>query len=83
MIITPTEDRAGLLFEILSVFEIKGINLTKIESMPTGNKMNDYIFYIDIDGALAEQRVQDAIMFLRTFVTVDVFGSYNIEEIRS
>ena len=83
MIITPTEDRAGLLFEILSVFEIKGINLTKIESMPTGNKMNDYIFYIDIDGALAEQRVQDAIMFLRTFVSVDVFGSYNIEEIRS
>ncbi|MFA5986196.1 MAG: prephenate dehydratase domain-containing protein [Parcubacteria group bacterium] len=81
MIITPTEDRAGLLFEILSVFEIKGINLTKIESMPTGNKMNDYIFYIEIDGALEERRIQDALAFLRTFVTVDVFGSYNIEEV--
>jgi prephenate dehydratase len=81
MIITPTEDRAGLLFEILSVFEIKGINLTKIESMPTGNKMNDYIFYIEIDGALEEKRIQDALAFLRTFVAVDVFGSYNIEEI--
>ncbi len=81
MIITPREDRAGLLFEILSVFEIKEINLTKIESMPTGNKMNDYIFYIDIDGALKERRVQDAISFLRTFVTVDVFGSYDIKEI--
>jgi prephenate dehydratase len=81
MIITPTEDRAGLLFEILSVFEIKEINLTKIESMPTGNKMNDYIFYIDIDGALEEKRVEDAIAFLRTFVTVDVFGSYSIKNI--
>lgn len=81
MIITPQEDHAGLLFEILSVFEIKGLNLTKIESMPTGNKMNDYIFYIDIDGALEENRVQDAISFLHTFVTIDIFGSYNIVEI--
>lgn len=80
MIITPVEDRAGLLFEILSVFEIKKINLTKIESIPTGNKMNDYIFYIDIDGALEERRVADAIDFLKTFVKVDIFGTYNIEE---
>ena len=80
MIITPREDRAGLLFEILSVFEIKKINLTKIESIPTGKKMNDYIFYLDIDGALEEKRIQDAVDFLETFVKVDVFGSYNIEE---
>jgi len=80
MIIEPRQDRAGLLFEILSVFEIKKINLTKIESIPTGNRMNDYIFYLDIDGALEEKRVRDAIEFLKTFVKVDVFGSYNIEE---
>jgi prephenate dehydratase len=80
MIIKPMEDRAGLLFEILSVFEIKKINLTKIESIPTGNKMNDYIFYIDIDGALEEKRITDAIEFLKTFVQVDIFGSYDIEE---
>lgn len=81
MIITPQEDRAGLLFEILSIFQIKRINLTKIESIPTGNKMNDYLFYIDIEGGLSDQRVSDAIAFLRTFVQVDVFGSYDIEEI--
>lgn len=79
MIITPTEDRAGLLFEILSVFQIKNINLTKIESMPTGNKMNDYLFYIDIDGSLTETHVQEAIAFLRTLMRVDVFGSYDID----
>lgn len=80
MIITPTEDRAGLLFEILSVFQIKKINLTKIESMPTGNKMNDYLFYIDIDGALTQAHVQEAVAFLRTLMRVDVFGSYDIVE---
>ncbi len=80
MMITPTEDRAGLLFEILSVFQIKKINLTKIESMPTGQKMNDYLFYIDIDGSLAQTHVQEAIAFLRTLMRVDVFGSYDVEE---
>lgn len=80
MIITPQEDRTGLLFEILSIFQVKRINLTKIESIPTGNKMNDYLFYIDIDGALSDQHVIDALAFLRTFVHVDVFGSYDIEE---
>lgn len=76
MIIAPREDHPGLLFEILSVFEIKKINLTKIESIPTGKKMNDYIFYIDIDGALEEERVKSAVEFLRTFVRVELFGSY-------
>ena len=78
MMIKPLEDRAGILFEILSIFRIKNINLTKIESIPTGLKMNDYVFYIDIDGSLEEKRVVDALDFLRTFVEVDVFGSYNI-----
>lgn len=78
MMIKPLEDRAGILFEILSVFRIKNINLTKIESIPTGVKMNDYVFYLDIDGSLEEKRIIDAIEFLRTFVEVNVFGSYEI-----
>lgn len=79
MMIRPLEDRAGILFEILSIFRIKNINLTKIESIPTGVKMNDYVFYIDIEGNLTEKRVTDALAFLRTFVEVDVFGSYSVE----
>lgn len=78
LMIKPFDDRAGLLFEILSIFKIKGINLTKIESIPTGKKMNDYVFYLDIEGSLKEKRVKDALVFLRTFVGVKVFGSYNI-----
>lgn len=80
MIVTPTEDRAGILFEILAVFQVKKINLTKIESMPTGNKMNDYLFYIDVDGSLSDVSVRQAIAFLRTMMRVDVFGSYDVIE---
>ncbi len=42
--------------------------------------MNDYLFYIDIDGSLAQTHVQEAIAFLRTLMRVDVFGSYDVEE---
>ncbi len=78
LMIRPHEDRAGILFEILSIFRIKNINLTKIESIPTGVKMNDYVFYLDIEGNLGEKHVQDALVFLKTFVDVDTFGSYAV-----
>lgn len=78
IIVTPKTDRSGLLFEILSVFKIKDLNLSKIESIPTGKKMNDYIFYIDIDENMENKNMCDAINFLKTFVDVNVLGSYNI-----
>lgn len=81
MMIEPNYDRAGLLFEILSVFKIKDINLTKIESIPTGNKIGEYLFYIDVQSDLKEKRMQDAIKFLETFVSVYLFGSYDVERV--
>jgi prephenate dehydratase len=78
MILEPKVDRAGLLFEILAVFKIKDINLTKIESIPTGEKLGTYIFYIDIDGNLIDKDVEDAINFLKTIVNVYLFGSYEV-----
>ncbi len=78
LIITPQEDRSGLLFEILSIFKIKDLNLTKIESIPTGKKMNDYIFYMDIESDMKNKKMQEAVKFLRTFVEVDVLGSYKV-----
>ncbi|XLQ20355.1 MAG: prephenate dehydratase [Candidatus Moraniibacteriota bacterium] len=78
VIIKPTTDRSGLLFEILSVFKIKNLNLTKIESIPTGEKMNDYIFYLDLDGCMEDENMKDAFEFLNTFVDVTILGSYNI-----
>ena len=78
LIITPQEDRSGLLFEILSIFKIKDLNLSKIESIPTGKKMNDYIFYVDIETDMKNKKMREAIKFLQTFVKVDVLGSYKV-----
>jgi len=78
LIISPETDRSGLLFEILAVFKIKELNLTKIESIVTGKKMNHYMFYLDIESSLEHSRMQEAIEFLQTFVKVDILGSYDI-----
>lgn len=80
MIIEPKEDRAGLLFEILAIFKIKDINLTKIESLPTGEKFGEYIFYIDVEASLTDKELLDAIKFLETFVNVYLFGSYDVDK---
>lgn len=82
MIIEPREDRAGLLFEILAVFKIKDINLTKIESLPTGGKIGEYFFYIDVDCSLKDAKLVDAIEFLESFVSVYLFGSYDVMDLK-
>lgn len=76
----PKEDRPGLLFDILAVFKIQKINLTKIESRPTEKKLGEYIFYIDIDGHQLDDNVMSAMDFLRSIIpNIKIFGSYETE----
>lgn len=80
MALHPSEDRPGLLFDILAVFKIQNINLTKIESRPTEKKLGEYIFYIDFDGHQQDKNINSAIEFLKTIVpTIKIFGSYETE----
>lgn len=81
MMIIPKKDKPGLLYEILSVFKIKEINLTKIESIPTGKKLGEYEFFIEIDGNMNNENVKTALSFLRTMHEIYFFGSYRIENV--
>jgi prephenate dehydratase len=71
------EDHPGALLEILTEFAVRGINLTRIESRPTGGGIGDYFFSIDIEGHVDDARVGEALMGLRR-VCADVryLGSY-------
>lgn len=40
----------GSLYNLLTKFAVSGVNLTKIESKPIGNKNFDVIFYLDFTG---------------------------------
>src|SRR4029077_1437804 len=71
------EDHPGALMELLPEFAVRGINLTRIESRPTGDGLGKYCFSIDCEGHLDDARVGEALMGLRR-VCADVrfLGSY-------
>ena len=71
------EDHPGALLEILSEFSIRGINLTLIQSRPTGAGLGSYLFWLDFEGHVSDARVGEALMGLRR-VCADVrfLGSY-------
>jgi prephenate dehydratase len=71
------DDHTGALLEVLTEFAVRGVNLTRIESRPTGGQLGRYCFSIDCEGHLADARVGDALAALRR-VCADVryLGSY-------
>ncbi len=49
IVVMPGGNYPGLLYRILSVFAKENINLTRIESRPSGEIMGKYMFFIDYD----------------------------------
>ena len=72
-----TDDHPGALMEILSQFAVREVNLTRIESRPTGQGLGRYCFFIDCEGHVAQARVGEALMGLRRICSeVRFLGSY-------
>ncbi|MFL6098931.1 MAG: prephenate dehydratase [Actinomycetales bacterium] len=72
-----TDDHPGGLVEMLEQFAVRGVNLTRLESRPTGDALGQYCFSIDCEGHIAEARVGEALMGLhRTCARVTFLGSY-------
>lgn len=70
-------DHAGALLEILTEFAARQVNLTFIQSRPTGRELGHYHFIIDAEGHINEPRVGDALDALRRICEdVRFLGSY-------
>jgi prephenate dehydratase len=71
------DDHPGALLEILTEFAVRGINLSTIQSRPTGDGLGSYFFFIDCDGHVRDARVGEALMGLRRVCAeVRFLGSY-------
>ena len=70
-------DRVGALLAVLMELAVRGINLTRIESYPTGEQLGRYVFFLDCSGHVAEARLGEALQGLRrTCADVRFLGSY-------
>lgn len=77
IVITPAENRPGILFHILGAFALRGIDLLKIESRPDPRSPFQYLFYVDLAGGPHEQRVARAFDHLREIVSeFRILGTY-------
>ncbi|WP_337286727.1 prephenate dehydratase [Candidatus Methylomirabilis sp.] len=71
------KDRVGALYRILEPFAKHQINLTKVESRPSKTKAWEYIFYLDIEGHIADEPVKAALALLQEeCLFLKVLGSY-------
>ncbi|MCD7463951.1 Arogenate dehydratase/prephenate dehydratase 2, chloroplastic [Datura stramonium] len=90
-IVFSLDEGPGVLFKALAVFAMRNINLTKIESRPLQKqalrvlddsidgfpKYFPYLFYVDFEASMADQRAQNALGHLKEFATfLRVLGSY-------
>ncbi|MCC6146621.1 MAG: prephenate dehydratase [Anaerolineaceae bacterium] len=76
-IVFAMKNQAGVLYKALSVFALRDIDLTKIESRPLVGKPWDYFFYIDFAGSIFEEKVQRAMANLEEYTTyLRILGSY-------
>lgn len=70
-------DRPGTLVSVLHEFADRGINLTKIESRPSGAELGVYIFLVDCEGHRDDPLVAQALAAVREQSNFfKVFGSY-------
>ncbi|MFI6910261.1 prephenate dehydratase [Nonomuraea sp. NPDC050394] len=77
LVVFLADDHPGALLEMLTEFSVRGVNLTRIESRPTGDGIGRYFFHFDFEGHVADARVGEAISGLhRICGEVRFLGSY-------
>lgn len=72
-----SHDRVGALLAVLMELAVRGVNLSRIESRPTGEALGRYAFFLDCTGHVADDRVGEALAGLhRVCAEVRFLGSY-------
>lgn len=77
VIVELPQDKPGGLLEMLEQFAARGVNLSRIESRPVGDRFGRYRFNIDAEGHIEDEAIAEALMGLHRFSpSVIYLGSY-------
>lgn len=67
----------GMLYNILGIFVLNGLNLLKIESRPIPEKTFEYRFFIDVEANLNSENVSNVLETLKNQVPfLKILGNY-------
>lgn len=76
-VFTLPNNNPGALIKALFPFSMRGINISRIESRPSRQKLWDYYFYIDVDGHREDENLRAATAELEGFCPfLKWLGSY-------
>lgn len=74
------KDEVGTLYDVLSHIVKNNINMNKIESRPIKNRPWHYSFYIDFDGNLNDNSINEFLSYIKeNVVSFKLLGSYKNE----
>ena len=73
-----TENKAGALSKILTILDTYSINMSYIDSRPSKKELGEYLFYIDFEGHINDEKIQMAFADIKPLVKMFyVIGSYS------
>ncbi|PSQ11524.1 prephenate dehydratase, partial [Halobacteriales archaeon QS_5_70_15] len=61
IVVYPASNYPGLLLALLEPFADRDVNLTRVESRPSGERLGDYYFHVDFAAGGYENRTQAAL----------------------
>lgn len=76
-LVFATQNRPGALVDVLKLFSDADVNLVKLESRPIHGRPWEYMFYVDLEGDLTDERLAPLVGALeQSTVLLKRLGSY-------
>ena len=76
-LVLSARNRAGALYRLLQPLAEHGVSMTRIESRPSRKGLWEYVFFIDLEGHIRDQKVARAFARLEAEASlVKLLGSY-------
>lgn len=77
LVFSIKKDEVGALYHVLETFSTNRINLSRIESRPMKNQAWEYVFFLDLQGHMADPVVKKSIAEVeKRCLFLKVLGSY-------